>query len=675
MKTGEIRDYVVRWLSLRPALILLTGIVGAILIADTGIGIALLIVACAALALLSCFIKGRGWKYLAFGALAGVCAFSIAKPQPLPGDYYYRESTYAGIALSCSQGRNSSSEIVEVTDSLGRRFRCRLAVMSADPVIAPGDTVVFRATLQPATDPDAVPGLQAYPFGDKADRISARATVSHHGIKVLGHSDALRFRPASWARALRGKIDSSPLSDNAAGLLSASLLGSSGGTPDAQEAFRAAGLAHLLCVSGFHVALIAGILAFFLLPMRLWTWGSRRRYFFIIPFIWLFVLLTGSNAPAVRAGIMLTIYLVAKGIERDQSTVNSLALAAAAILLLNPFSLYSVSFQLSVSAVVGLIGFAEALTPAYRRGRWLRLAVGTAATTVAATLGTLPVIAAAFHRIPLLSIPANVIVVPLFPLFICLGAASVILGTLGLPCGIFTTSANWLADFFTAVADSAVAMPGSVISDLYPTLAQTLLCAVAILLLISALRVKTKARFAFAAGSVLLLCIAFLSPGETYQPEFIFNRREVLVNYGTRAEMTFMHRAPRRPAATYWTFSPTYQNPFDNYLAAHRISPDSLRLNSSSIIHPALIVLDRNTSPDSLPSGKILYIHRTYHGTVAEIASMRPRQVILAENIPNGRRLDLMRGLYRLNLPVHDLSISPIRLPITEAQPENSGEE
>ena len=72
---------------------------------------------------------------------------------------------------------------------------------------------------------------------------------------------------------------------------------------------------------------------------------------------------------------------------------------------------------------------------------------------------------------------------------------------------------------------------------------------------------------------------------------------------------------------------------------------------------------------------KILYIHRTYHGTVAEIASMRPRQVILAENIPNGRRLDLMRGLYRLNLPVHDLSISPIRLPITEAQPENSGEE
>lgn len=675
MKTGEIRDYVVRWLSLRPALILLTGIVGAILIADTGIGIALLIVACAALVLLSCFIKGRGWKYIAFGALAGACAFSIAKPQHLPGDYYYRESTYAGIALSSSQGSNSSSEIVEVTDSLGRRFRCRVAVMSADPAIFPGDTVVFRATLQPATDPDAVPGLQAYPFGDKADRISARATVSHHEIKVLGHSDALRFRPASWARALRGKIDSSPLSDNAAGLLSASLLGSSGGTPDAQEAFRAAGLAHLLCVSGFHVALIAGLLAFILMPMRLWTWGSRRRYFFIIPFIWLFVLLTGSNAPAVRAGIMLTVYLVAKGIERDQSTVNSLALAAAAILLFNPFSLYSVSFQLSVMAVTGLIGFAEALTPAYRRGRWLRLAVGTAATTVAATLGTLPVIAAVFHRIPLLSIPANVIVVPLFPLFICLGAASVILGAFGLPCGIFTTGADWLADFFTAVADRAVAMPGSVISDLYPTLAQTLLCAVAILLLISALRVKTKARFAFAAGSVLLLCIAVLLPGETYQPEFIFNRREVLVNYGTRAEMTFMHRAPRRPAATYWTFSPTYQNPFDNYLAAHRISPDSLRLNSSSIIHPALIVLDRNTSPNSLPPERILYIHRTYHGTVAEIASMRPRQVILAENIPNGRRLALMRGLYRLNLPVHDLYISPIRIPITEIQSENYEEE
>lgn len=675
MKTGEIRDYVVRWLSLRPALLLLTGIVGAILIADTGIGIALLIAACAALGLLSCFIKGRGWKYIAFGAFAGACAFSIAKPPQVPDEYYYRESTYAGIVLSSSQGTNSSSEIVEVTDSLGRRFRCRVSVMSADPAIAPGDTVVFRATLQPATDPAAVPGLQAYPFGDKADRISARATVSHHEIKVLGHSDALRFRPASWARVLRGKIDSSPLSDNAAGLLSASLLGSSGGTPDAQEAFRSAGLAHLLCVSGFHVALIAGLLAFILMPMRLWTWGSRRRYFFIIPFIWLFVLLTGSNAPAVRAGIMLTVYLVAKGIERDQSTVNSLALAAAAILLINPFSLYSVSFQLSVMAVTGLIGFAEALTPAYRRGRWLRLAVGTAATTVAATLGTLPVIAAVFHRIPLLSIPANVIVVPLFPLFICLGAASVILGAFGLPCGIFTTGADWLADFFTAVADRAVAMPGSVISDLYPTLAQTLLCAVAILLLITALRVKTKARVPFAAGSVLLLCIAVLLPGETYQPEFIFNRREVLVNYGTRAEMTFMHRAPRNPDQTYWTFSSSYRNPFTNYLASHRIRPDSACVNIGSNIHPQIIVLDRNTSPDNLPLGRILYIHRTYHGTVAEIASMRPSQVILAENIPNGRRLALMRGLYRLNLPVHDLYISPIRIPIPEIQSENYEEE
>lgn len=675
MKTGEIRDCVVRWLSLRPALVLLTGIVGAILIADTGIGIALLIVACAALALLSCFIKGRGWKYIAFGALAGACAFSIAKPLPLPGDYYYRESTYAGITLSSSQDRNSSSEIVEVTDSLGRRFRCRVAVMSTDPVITPGDTVVLRATLQPATNPDAVPGLQAYPLGDKADRISARATVSHHGIKVLGHSDALRFRPASWARALRGKIDSSPLSDNAAGLLSASLLGSSGGTPDAQEAFRAAGLAHLLCVSGFHVALIAGLLAFILMPMRLWTWGSRRRYFFIIPFIWLFVLLTGSNAPAVRAGIMLTVYLVAKGIERDQSTLNSLALAAAVILLVNPFSLYSASFQLSVMAVTGLIGFAEALTPAYKHGRWLRLGIGTVATTIAATLGTLPLIAAVFHRIPLLSIPANALVVPLFPVFICLGAASVILSALGLPCGIFTMGADWLADFFTAVADLAVAMPGSVITDIYQTLAQTLLCIAAILLLIPALRVKTKARLAFVAASVLLLGIGFLLPKEASEPEFVFNRCEVLVNYGTRAEITLMHRAPRQPAEPYWTFSPNYQNPFVNYLASRRIAPDSLRLNSSATIHPALIILDRNSAHASIPPGKILYIHRTYHGTAAEIASMRPRQVILAENIPNARRLDLMRGLYRHNLPVHDLSISPIRLPIPEIQPEKSEEE
>ena len=184
----------------------------------------------------------------------------------------------------------------------------------------------------------------------------------------------LRYAPLWLGEQVRALLDRSVPAD-AAPFLKAVLTGDRGGLDFAAERdLTVAGLSHVVAVSGMHVSLLVG--ALYLVMGR-----ARRAAAAIgIPLVLSFMLLTGLSPSVVRAGIMLSLLLLAPLLHRESDPPTALSAAALLILLFNPYTVANVGFQLSFLAVAGLLLLTG---PLYRhlRSRKLFAAVLTRSET------------------------------------------------------------------------------------------------------------------------------------------------------------------------------------------------------------------------------------------------------------------------------------------------------
>lgn len=124
---------------------------------------------------------------------------------------------------------------------------------------------------------------------------------------------------------------------------------------DVRKRFSLTGVAHLLAVSGFHVAVVCGFLSLlfsFLPKSPFYRW---LKYLLTLCLLWCFVVITGLAPSAVRAGLMLTLYLSGRVLRRTTDGYNTLAAAAFCMLAFNPLYLFDVGFQLSYLAVLSIL--------------------------------------------------------------------------------------------------------------------------------------------------------------------------------------------------------------------------------------------------------------------------------------------------------------------------------
>ncbi|HEY6853416.1 MAG TPA: ComEC/Rec2 family competence protein, partial [Gemmatimonadales bacterium] len=172
--------------------------------------------------------------------------------------------------------------------------------------------------------------------------------------------------------------------------------------PAVRERFARSGLAHLLAIAGLHVGFLAGWFALFLrlagLPPRWRVLGAASLAF---AYVWLL----GFPAPATRAALLLGFAGLARARERVVRPYATLALAALAILLGDPWAARSVGLWLSVAAVAAISWSGRALA---RAPAWIR-ALGPAAAT---TIGTAPISAFAFGTVAPIGVLANLVAVP-----------------------------------------------------------------------------------------------------------------------------------------------------------------------------------------------------------------------------------------------------------------------
>ncbi len=243
--------------------------------------------------------------------------------------------------------------------------------------------------------------------------------LARQGIGVVGsgRSDRLTIISATappWsARVRRWAQDQirSALPAVSAALLAGLLLGDRTDLPLAlDEAFRLAGVYHILAVSGFNVALLTSgvfaVLALASIPRRV---GAAIAIGAAIGF----ALVVGGGASVLRATVMAVLVLAAIVLGREASLLNSVALAGVVSLISRPGDLAEPGFQLSFAATLGIIVFAAPVRSVLVARRWPRPLAEAVGVSLAAQLSITPILLYHFNQLSLIAVAANLVAVPL----------------------------------------------------------------------------------------------------------------------------------------------------------------------------------------------------------------------------------------------------------------------
>ena len=217
-----------------------------------------------------------------------------------------------------------------------------------------------------------------------------------------------------------------------------------------------AGLAHVVAVSGMHVAFLVGVLQSIL--------GRNRRSSLIcIVLVWLFVVMVGSPLSAVRAGIMISILMLAPVLGRINDRATTLSFALAAILISNPFSAGSVALQLSFGAVAGMFLFSQPVYE-YFASKLLRTPVNymiaTLSSSLAVTVFTFPLLAVHFGYVTLLAPLMNILCLWAISALFAGGFALCALGlVLPVPASWLAGLLSYLVRYIACVVEYSAKMP------------------------------------------------------------------------------------------------------------------------------------------------------------------------------------------------------------------------
>jgi ComEC/Rec2-related protein len=301
------------------------------------------------------------------------------------------------------------------------------------------------------------------------------------GTLILHGSGNPVLRAAQTSRtwmqnALCRGLDDAP---EAKSFISGIVLGIRHETPDdIEEPFQQTGTIHLFAVAGLHVGIVAALLWVLAAIARL---SRKRAAAFIIPSLFFYAAVTGLHIPALRAAVMASILVGSYFFERRVFLPNSLAAAAFFILCWNTNELFSTGFQLSFAVVGAIVLFADPFFRFFQRRaapdpflpqslvhgphQWMHASYewlcGGASVSLAAWIGSLPLILWYFHLVTPISLLANLVVVPI-AFFVLAVALLSLMTTPLLPwVALVFNNANWtLATLVIGIVHLFAQIPG-----------------------------------------------------------------------------------------------------------------------------------------------------------------------------------------------------------------------
>lgn len=264
------------------------------------------------------------------------------------------------------------------------------------------------------------PGGFNYAFFLAGEGVAATLSAGRQEMEILpGRGGSFWLTAADTARQRTKEALRRWLPPPEAGLAAGLLLGERRQLAEGtEEAYRLLGLTHLLSVSGLHTAFVAGFALLLTGRLRRKVLAAGLAALMVLGYVFL----TGGEPPVWRAAIMLWLVLAARRLGRESDGIQALAAAAMLMLFFRPFWLFSLSFQLSFLACLGILLLAPRLQLSFKR--LPRQLSGPLAVTLSAQAAVLPQQVQLFALLPLLSVPANLLCVPLVGVFMGLGLAT-----------------------------------------------------------------------------------------------------------------------------------------------------------------------------------------------------------------------------------------------------------
>ncbi|WP_269717039.1 ComEC/Rec2 family competence protein [Caulobacter sp. NIBR2454] len=358
--------------------------------------------------------------------------------------------------------------------------RIRVTV-ARDAIIGPGAAVTFRTILGPPPPP-ASPG--AYDFARDAwfDAVGGVGFSREAPMFTRLEQPPWRLRMVMAINAVRWDLARQiidAMNPEPGAIAAAMVTGHEAWITEEQtEAMRASGLAHILSISGMHMAIVGGfVFAAVRVSVAAWPWvalrvpGKKAAALAGLAAVGVYLVISGAPAPAERAAITASVAFLAILFDRRAISLHALAVAALVILVAQPEAASSPGFQMSFAATAALVALVEAWRPPPKEisvpwpiratqavCAWLAVSIGV---SFVAGMATGPFAMQHFNRVAMWGLPANLLTAPLSSFvimpFLAIGAVLEPLG-LGAP---FLAVAGWGIDAMTAMAEWFGAAPGA----------------------------------------------------------------------------------------------------------------------------------------------------------------------------------------------------------------------
>ena len=294
------------------------------------------------------------------------------------------------------------------------RVLLNVEVDSLSPLLKVDDRFVFNGIFKQIQKP-----LNPYGFNYKNylrnQQIYHQITISNHqSLKILEKVPSIQGIAADLRERISNTLLENGFKNDELALINALLLGQRKGiSNDLRQSYVKAGAIHILAISGLHIGILLMLLMFVFKPLHQFKHGKLIALFFVIVFLWLYAILSGLSASVVRASTMFTAVALGLSFNRPTNVYNTLVISIFFLLLIHPYYLFDVGFQLSYIAVFSIVWLQPKISTLFLPSYWLTKKIWQLFTvSIAAQIGVLPLSLYYFHQFPGLFFLSNLIIIP-----------------------------------------------------------------------------------------------------------------------------------------------------------------------------------------------------------------------------------------------------------------------
>lgn len=333
-----------------------------------------------------------------------------------------------------------------------------------------GDKILVKGNPQ-ELNPPANPGEFDFKRFLSFKNISHQQFVQPEDVKFVSAAtwkDFFYYSHQARAWSMK-KINEYVHGDDERAIAIALVLGVTDGIDnDLQNAYAASGAMHVLAVSGMHVGIIYFIILFLFKPLNKYKWSKWVVVTTSLTLLWAFAFITGLSPSVLRAVTMFTFIAVARPFGRQTNIYNTLAASIFVLLMIDPFLIMSVGFQLSYLAVLGIVYLQR---PIYNLwdidnpiGDWIWKIT---CVSIAAQIATFALSLLYFHQFPTYFLISNLFVIPLSTLVLVLGIFLLAVSFVAPLASVTAIILELLIKALNWVVFRTEALPFSLINNIY----------------------------------------------------------------------------------------------------------------------------------------------------------------------------------------------------------------